>query len=65
MFVSAGSARTQATSPWASSRSSASASFHSTTRVVSASATGGPTFPSRATTAPPSRVANVSSTLPW
>ena len=37
MFVSAGSASTQATSPCASSRSSASTSFHSTTRVVSAS----------------------------
>ena len=44
---------------------SASMSFHSTTRVVSARATGGPTFPSRATTAPSSRVAKVSSTLPW
>ena len=37
MFVSAGSASTHATSPCASARSSASASFHSTTRVVSSS----------------------------
>ena len=65
MFVSAGSASTQATSPCASSRSSASASFHSTTRVVSSSGTGGPTLPSRETTEPPSSAANVSSTVPW
>ena len=65
MFVSAGSASTQATSPWASSRSSASGSFHSTTRVVSASGTGGPTLPSRETTRPSSRPTNVSSTEPW
>src|ERR1700761_8938025 len=45
MLVSAGSASTHATSPWASSRSSASASFHSTTRVVSVIGTGGPTLP--------------------
>ena len=48
MFVSAGSASTQATSPWASSRSSASTSFHSTTRVVSSRGTGGPRLPSAA-----------------
>ena len=50
MFVSAGSASTHATSPCASSRSSASTSLNSTTRVVSSSGTGGPRFPSRATT---------------
>ncbi len=65
MFVSAGSARTHATSPWASSRSSASTSFHSTTRVVSSSGTGGPMFASRSTTRPPSSDAKVSSTEPW
>ena len=54
-----------ATSPTASSRSSASTSFHSTTRVVSTSATGGPTLPSREMTEVPASVANVSSTVPW
>ena len=39
--------------------------LEATTRVVSSSATGGPTFPSRETTDVPSRVANVSSTVPW
>ena len=43
MLVSAGSASTQATSPWASSRSSAATSLNSTTRVVSAAGTDGPT----------------------
>jgi hypothetical protein len=65
MFVNAGSASTHATSPCASARSRASMSFHSTTRVVSSSGTGGPRLPSRSTTAPPSSVANVSSTVPW
>ena len=55
MFVSAGSASTHATSPSASACSSASTSFHSTTRVVSSSGTGGPRLPARATTAPSSQ----------
>ena len=45
MFVSAGSASTQATSPGASAASSASRSLSSTTFVVSAGSTGGPTLP--------------------
>jgi hypothetical protein len=65
MFVRAGSARTQATSPGANARSSAPASFHWTTFVVSAGSTGGPTFPFLATTRSPSSVAKVSSTVPW
>ena len=65
MLVSAGSTSTQATSPWASSRSSASRSLISTTRVVSAGSTGGPTLPSRGTTRPSTSVVTVSSTLPW
>ena len=47
MLVSAGSVSTQATSPWASSASSAARSLNSTTRVVSAIGTGGPTLPTR------------------
>ena len=50
MFVSAGSVRTSATSPVASSRSSASTSLNSTTRVVTAGSTGGPRLPLRART---------------
>jgi hypothetical protein len=66
MFVKAGSASTQATSSFASSRSSASTSLNSTTRVVADGCTGGPTLPGLGTTAPPSsRVAIVSSTEPW
>ena len=66
MFVSAGSASTQATSPGASAASSASTSFSSTTFVVSAGSTGGPTLPGRTPTEPSGRsVANVSSTVPW
>ena len=53
MFVSAGSASTQATSSSASPRSSASTSFHSTTRVVSSGSSGGPTLPGRGTTRDP------------
>ena len=45
MFVSAGSASTQATSPGASAAASASRSLSSTTFVVSAGSTGGPTLP--------------------
>ena len=65
MFVSAGSVSTSATSPCASSRSSAGTSLNSTTRVVSARSTGGPRLPLRARTTPSSSVANVSSTVPW
>ena len=65
MLVSAGSISTQATSPWASSRSSPSRSLISTTRVVSATSTGGPTLPSRGRTSPSTSVATVSSTEPW
>ncbi len=64
MLVIAGSHRTQATSPSASSRSSAGRSLNSTTRVVSAGSTAGPMLPGRATTRPPSRVAKASSTVP-
>ncbi len=46
-FVSAGSVRTSATSPWESSRSRAARSLNSTTRVVSAGLTGGPRLPRR------------------
>ena len=63
MFVIAGSAITHATSPGASASRSASRSLNSIARVVSATSTGGPTLPSRATVAPSApRTANVSST---
>ena len=65
MLVSAGSISMQATSPSASSRSSPSRSLISTTRVVSATSTPGPTLPSRGRTSPSTRFATVSSTLPW
>ena len=66
MFVIAGSSRTQATSPPASAASSAATSLNGSTAVVSASGTGGPMLPRRATTRPsPSSVAKDSSTLPW
>ena len=66
MLVSAGSVSTAATSPWASARSTASRSFQATTRVVSASGTGGPTLPGRLSVSPSGPgTANVSSTDPW
>ena len=52
MFVSAGSASTQATSPCASAASSAGRSLNSTTRVVSEGFTGGPRLPLRGPTTP-------------
>ena len=64
MFVIAGSASTQATSPCRSAAVSAGTSLNSTTRVVSAGFTGGPMFPARGTTAPSRNVAKVSSTVP-
>ena len=48
MFVSAGSVSTHATSPWASSRSTASRSLNAHTRVVVVTSAGAPTLPSRA-----------------
>ena len=66
MFVIAGSAMTQATSPGASASRRASTSLNSIARVVRATSTGGPTLCSRATVAPPGpATANVSSTPPW
>ena len=65
MLVSAGSVSTAATSPWASSRSSASVSLNSTTRVVTAGSTGGPTLPSRDRGPSGVETTNVSSTAPW
>ena len=65
MFVIAGSASTQATSPIGQARLSASRSLNATTRVVSAGSTGGPRLPARATSRPSRSVANVSSTVPW
>ena len=66
MFVIAGSASTQATSPSASAASSAPRSLNSIARVVSAGSTGGPTLPSRAWVRPSSpATANASSTEPW
>ena len=47
MFVSAGSASTQATSPGASAASSAEVSLNSTTFVVTVGSTAGPTLPER------------------
>ncbi len=66
MLVRAGSVSTQATSPSPSARSSAAGSLNSTTRVVVAGSTGGPTFPSRGPALPSGRsVMNASSTVPW
>ena len=65
MFVSAGSASTQAISPPASAASSAGRSLNSTTAVVSVGSTAAPTRPGRARGRPSSRITNVSSTEPW
>ena len=66
MLVSAGSNRQQATSRWASSRSSASRSLISTTRVVCGGGTAGPMLFGRVCGVPfASSVMNVSSTEPW
>jgi hypothetical protein len=65
MLVSAGSASTQATSPWASASSSASTSLNSTTRVVSFGSTGGPDVADAGAGTPSSIVMIVSSTEPW
>jgi len=65
MFVSAGSVSTAATSPWASSRSSPSTSFHSVTLVVTTGSTGGPRFSGRDLGRPSSSTTKLSSTVPW
>ena len=66
MLVSAGSASTAATSPCASCASTPARSLNSATRVVSASGTGAPTSPARATAVPSGPgTANASSTEPW
>ncbi len=64
MLVSAGSISTAATSPWASSRSSAPASLNSATRLVSRGSTGGPTLSARACGPSGPTTMNDSSTLP-
>jgi len=65
MLVSAGSISTTATSPAASSRSSAARSLNSTTRVVSVGSTGAPTLPGRDCGPSGPSTMNDSSTLPW
>ena len=66
MFVSAGSVRIAATSPWARAFSTASRSFQGTERVVRSRSTGGATFPGRLSVLPSGPgSANASSTEPW
>jgi hypothetical protein len=64
MLVMAGSISTAATSPWASSRSSAAKSLNSATRVVSVTSTGAPVLPGRLRGPPEVAMMNDSSTLP-
>ena len=64
-LVMAGSARTHATSPGSSARSSASTSLNSTARVVRAGSTGGPKLLVLGTVAPFLSDTKVSSTVPW
>ena len=65
-LVIAGSIKIAATSPCAKAASMPAKSLNSTTRVVTAKSTGAPKFPSRFIVFPASsKVAKVSSTLPW